>query len=89
MNVIVHPRISQRHGDVRVEDIPYAWEHYIVGAVRVPAEREVRIGLDSQGRELEMVGVLLDDGSWLIYHAMTPPSKKTEREIEKRRRRLF
>ena len=33
-----------------------------------------------------MVGVLLADGTWLVYHAMTPPSKKTLREIENARR---
>lgn len=44
-------------------------------------------GYDSKGRRLEMVGAMTRDG-WLIYHAMTPPSKKTIREIEQARRRF-
>ena len=28
-----------------------------------------------------MVAVELDDGAWLVYHAMTPPSAKTYREL--------
>jgi len=46
-------------------------------------------GYDPQGRYIEMVGVLLADGAWLVYHAMTPPSKKTLREIENARRRGY
>ena len=47
----------------------------------------LRIGYDQQGKELEMIGTLTEDG-WLIYHAMTPPSKKMISEIEKIRRNL-
>ena len=89
MRAIVHQRISQRHGEVLPEDVRFAWEHYFMSAVRVPTEREVRIRFDLRGRELEMVGVQLGDGSWLVYHAMTPPSKKTKREMAKKKRRLF
>ena len=46
----------------------------------------MRVGYDLKGRRIEMVGRLLEDG-WFIYHAMTPPSKKTEREIVKALRR--
>ena len=56
---------------------------------RIPGECEMRTGYDPQGRYIEMVGVLLADGAWLIYHAMTPPSKKTLREIENARRRGY
>lgn len=58
-------------------------------AVRMPGEREMRTGYDLHGRYIEMVGVLLPDGTWLVYHAMTPPSKKTLREIENARRRGY
>lgn len=47
----------------------------------------MRTGYDLHGRYIEMVGVLLSDGVWLVYHAMTPPSKKTLKEIEAARRR--
>ena len=51
--------------------------------------QEMRTGYDPRGRYIEMVGVLLADGVWLIYHAMTPPSKKTLKEIESARRRGY
>ena len=64
-----------------------AWENYFFAADRVPGEREMRTGYDLRGRYIEIVGVLLADGTWLVYHAMTPPSKKTQREIEEARKR--
>ena len=74
------------HG-LSADDVAYAWDNYAVGAVRVPGELEVRIGFDPLGREIEMVGSLLAGGDWLVYHAMTPPTKKVRGEIEKAMRR--
>jgi hypothetical protein len=82
----IHPRISERHPELRERDVLCAWENYSVGATRVPGERELRLGVDPQGRELEMVGVLTVDG-WLVYHAMTPPSNKTRQEVQRAARR--
>ena len=66
----------------------FVWT-FQIAAVRIPGEREMRTGYDPQGQYIEMVGVLLADGAWLVYHAMTPPSKKTLREIENARRRGY
>lgn len=60
----------------------YAWNYFVLAAVREPGERELRIGFDLHARELEMVGVMTETG-WLIYHAMTPPSRKTRNEISR------
>ena len=81
MRVDVHPRIPSRHPEISIEDVEAAWVNFAVAATRVPGEVEVRIGFDSKGRRVEMVGVLQANGAWLVYHAMTPPSEKTEREI--------
>ncbi len=86
MKTIVHPRIVEWHPELSEEAVTEAWENYALAATRVPGERELRIGYDLHGRCLEMVGALTDEG-WLIYHAMTPPSKKTMREASKARRR--
>ena len=83
----VDPRVHGRHPELSDGDVRYAWEHFDVAATRVPGEREMRVGYDRRGRRIEMVGVLTTDG-WLVYHAMTPPSKKTEREIERASRRM-
>lgn len=82
MRVAIHERVSQRHPEICEQDVIYAWQNFHVAAVRIPGEREMRVGFDFKGRELEMVGVLTVDG-WLVYHAMTPPSKKTRSEIKR------
>lgn len=90
MDVLVHERIFERHpGCFTQQEIASAWTNYDFAAVRVPGEREMRIATLSDGRQIEMVGVLLADGNWLVYHAMTPPSKKTWLEIDRARRRLI
>ncbi len=81
----IHPH-ALAHG-ISAEDVEHAWENYAIGAVRVPGELEVRIGFDRAGREVEMVGSLLASGDWLVFHAMTPPTKKVRKEIENAMRR--
>lgn len=87
--VRIHQRVHERHPELDDGDVEAAWERYCFAAVRIPGECEMRTGYDPQGRYIEMVGVLLADGAWLVYHAMTPPSKKTLREIENARRRGY
>lgn len=77
----VHPH-ALVHG-LGEQEIASAWENYLVGAVRQPGETELRVGIDPLGREVEMVGALLADGEWLVYHAVTPPSKRTRQELRR------
>ena len=78
--VIVHPRVHERHPEVSVEDVLSAWKHAIRSAPRVDDSRTwVSVGVDVKGRLLEMVAVHNGRGDWLVYHAMTPPSKKLSR----------
>ncbi|MDO5050077.1 MAG: hypothetical protein Q4D87_09405 [Actinomycetaceae bacterium] len=58
--MIVHPN-ALKHG-LTTEQVQAAWENYLIGAVRVPGELEVRIGLTPDGMEVELVGTLLADG---------------------------
>ena len=82
----VHPRVRESHPEIGEDDVRRAWENPIACAVREVAERELRVGFDAKARLLEMVGVLCE-GDWVVYHAMTPPSKKTVAELEKASRR--
>ncbi len=75
-----------KHG-LSANAIEAAWQNYLIGAVRIPGELEVRIGADPSGRQIEMVGSLLPEGEWLVYHAMTPPTKKVLNEISRAMRR--
>lgn len=87
--VRIHQRVHERHPELDDSDVETAWENYRFAAVRIPGEQEMRTGYDPHGRYIEMVGVLLADGAWLVYHAMMPPSKKTLKEIEATRRRGY
>lgn len=87
MSLHVHPRIASRHAGITDDDAVVAWQQYLLRASRADRDREVRIGYDEKGRLLELVGVRLRDG-WLIFHAMTPPTKKTLKELEGARRYL-
>lgn len=85
MPTIIHPRVSERHPELVGDDVRKAWEECLVSAVRIPGVREMRPGFDRQGRLLEMIGALTEEG-WLVFNAMTPPSKKSLSEIRRARR---
>lgn len=88
MEIIVHPRVSERHPELAENDVRSAWiSAWEFGRVALRQDSPnfpeyVCCGFDEEGREIEMVGTLTKDG-WLVYHAMTPPSTKTHREIER------
>ena len=89
MQIIVYPRIAERHPDLSEEDVRFAWQHANISALRTESSNfpeMLSLGHDSQGRLLEMVGAMTFDG-WLIYHAMTPPSKKTLLELRRAQRK--
>jgi hypothetical protein len=88
MEIIVHPRIVKRHPELNEEDIREAWDNFLISGLRMESKRfpeELRVGYDKLGREIEMVGTM-SGGIWLVFHAMTPPSKKTITELDKIRR---
>lgn len=90
MRVMVHQRVCQRHRELTVHDVVTAWLNSTNVTLRTDSPNfpeYVCTGHDSKGRSIEMVAVMVDEGI-LIYHAMTPPSKATLREIKRTRRRL-
>lgn len=78
----VHSRVHERHPELVDGDVRHAWENYEFSAIRKRAEIEVRLGFDSIGRCLEMIGARQENG-WFVYHAFTPPTKKFIREISR------
>lgn len=87
-DVFVHPRVLDRHPDLRERDVLSAWRNALEIARRDSEDGVyyVAVGSDSNGRLIEMVAMRSDD-EFLIYHAMTPPSKKTMKELRLLRRR--
>ncbi|PST48050.1 hypothetical protein COO72_09785 [Bifidobacterium callitrichos] len=87
-NVIVHPRVHERHPDITDEDALAAWRNILLSAPRDDGSGAwVSIGMDGNGRLLELVSIHNSAGQWLIYHAMTPPTKKTMKELGATRRK--
>ena len=86
--LIVHPRVILRHPELDEAGVMAAWENALVSTPRthLNPNQYVALGFDTKGRLLEVVAVRLEDGSWLIYHAMTPPSNKTFEELGIERR---
>lgn len=81
-NVYVHPRVHSRHPELDDADVLSAWRNAIEVVLRQGESGTlyVAVGSDPKGRLIEMVAVF-DGASYLIYHAMTPPSNKTLREL--------
>lgn len=81
--MIVHPRVNERHPEISDKDVQCAWEGMVCHAFRIDRECQelIGVGMDSRGRLVEMVARKLEDGSWCVYHAMSPPSKKTLNEL--------
>lgn len=81
--IIVHPRVGKRHPEIAEQDVREAWEACIRSAPRLdrsPIEY-IAIGCDSKGRLLEMVALRTPDGDLVVYHAMTPPTRKALMEL--------
>ncbi len=83
IKLVVHPRIFERHPELDEVSVVEAWENALISAPRIDKDYDeyVVVGFDAKGRLLELVGIRGDLGSWLIYHATTPPSEKTYREL--------
>jgi len=78
-NVIVHPRVTERHPELSEEDVLVAWSSYVRMAYR-GNDQAIAIGFDGKGRALEM-SAKTTDGNWLIYYALTPPTINALQEL--------
>jgi hypothetical protein len=71
-NIVVHPRVGQRHPEISDEDVICAWNAAIAIQNRMyePPDYYAAAGADTKGRMLELVGVAIDIDTLMIYHAM-------------------
>ena len=81
--VVVHPRIHEKHPELKDEDVESAFRNIFSQALRSLEEREeyMAIGSDSNGRLIEIVYRSDPEGNVIIYHAFTPPTKKALAEL--------
>ena len=81
--LIVHERVCKRHPNLSEQDVLDAWNNALRSLQRVDKDPNeyVALGFDRSGRAIEMVAKRSERGNWLIFHAMTPPSAKTLKEL--------
>jgi hypothetical protein len=84
--IVVHPRVNKRHPAIKDEDVIYACKHVIAAKERIDDDGSEEsyfaiAGIDEKGRLLEAVGVMLDDNTLLVYHAMKL-TEKMKKELD-------
>lgn len=81
MNNLIVEEHALKHG-LSKEQILYAWGNFVMRQNRSSPNEDqvVVIGYDRTGRPLQIIATEKPFG-FLIYHAMTPPTKKILREL--------
>ena len=81
--VLVHPRIRERHPDISEQDVLDAWNACLRAVPRFnrSSNEYVAVGCDAKGRLVEMVAERLGVDTWLVFHALTLPTRKTLLEL--------
>ena len=79
-DVVIHPRVFERHLDLTEDDVLSAWDNTLRWVIRSRSAFDETVAVGS-GKTLEMAAVFREDGIWLVYHAMCPPTNGTLREV--------
>ena len=87
--VYVHPRISELHPEVTEQDVLDAWESCIKFVPRLDCDpiEYLAVGMDARGRLIEMIARQTSIGSYIVFHAFTPPTRKMLFELGMVKRR--
>ena len=82
-DVVIHPHVLERHLDLTGDDVLGAWDNARrwVTRSRSSFDETVAVGIADSGKTLEMAAVFREDGTWLVYHAMCPPTNGTLKEV--------
>jgi len=80
--IFAHPRVSKQHPELSDSDVASAWHNAICSYPLLEKDYDeyIVVGFDSKFRLIEIIAKRDLHGDWLIYHAMTPPSRKTMRK---------
>jgi hypothetical protein len=75
--------VNKKHPEISNEDVIHAWNHAVAVIHRAydPPDYYAAAGMDAKGRMLELVGVELEDGAILIFHAMKI-TEKMRKELD-------
>ena len=79
MNEIIVMPSALKHGLTK-ESLIEAWTNFVRKRPR-GIDCWVAIGFDSEGLEIEMIGLATIDGSILLIHGLSPATQKIKREL--------
>lgn len=80
--IIVHPRIHERHPSINEEDVLTVWRNAFDYAYRYEGKKiQIAAVGDCQGRVYELIAEVIDAETVLIYHAFTPPTRNFLKEL--------
>lgn len=85
--IIVHPRVRERHPEITDEDVRKAWANCVRSAVRHDTGDVVAVGIDERGRLVEIIARRVSVDALVVYHAFSPPTKKMLMELGLSKRR--
>ena len=76
----VLPRVSLNHPEITEEDVRIAWLNTLSARTREfgPPDVVAAAGADTKGRLIEMLGVIMEDDSIVVYHAMRLTKKMAQ-----------
>jgi hypothetical protein len=71
-SVSVHPRVQERHPEIKESDVVTAWNNFIRRTRRTDAfdDNHIAVGFDEAARLLEMAAIQTGDDDWFVFHAM-------------------
>ena len=80
---VVDARVQIRHPGINDDDVLTARRNAFNVVIRDTSEKDfhVAVGADMKGRLLELVAAEDADGTMRIFHANTPPSERTLKEL--------
>ena len=83
MEIVVHPRIHEKHPELDDEDVESAFSNAFAEVRRFDQDNEefMAIGSDSKGRLIEIVYRVDLEGNVIIFHGFTPPTNKALTEL--------
>ena len=72
LRIEVLPRVFLKHPYLTYDDIRTAWTNAISARIREygPPDIIAAAGVDTKGRMIEMLGIMLEEDLVVIYHAM-------------------
>ena len=78
MDIVIHPS-ALKHG-IPAQQLLETWQNFVAKRPRGD-DCWVAIGFDAMGHEIELVGLVLADGTILLIHGLSPATEKIRREL--------